>query len=390
MAERNPRYNGLYVYKLDLKALQSGDVILTRNAESTSFKGKAVSHTIALVSRGNFSHALICTTPPTLIEAIDEGVSNINAQNCFVHDLEHIRILRYPDASLARRASSAAMLFFAKGYSVRAAMTSVIPGVTHALQHDDRTFCSAFVTAAYRAAGAPEFLALDPMKTTPAKLQKAAFFKDVTQDVCQRILSPNNIEEMSALDGNRMPSPMAGQAPLLNSYYTELSVPIDGLMAAHPTLTEHRPNSFFECLQFISALCVAMARFPDNEETIPVKEQAKRIDALAYAFLTEGKWQAMQEAAQARDEESIQYTLSESFKRKPDIELDDTLGMIRASKEQIISRASILDDPDRPLGYSCAWDEWDRQTRESLPYFERRLAVLNEALARVFPSAAKG
>jgi hypothetical protein len=225
------------------------------------------------------------------------------------------------------------------------------------------------------------------MKTTPAHLQKLAFFTEVTQDVCRRILSPSNIEEMSALDGNRMLSPMAGQAQLLNSYYAKLSVPIDELMAAHPTLTEHRPNSFFECLQFISALCVATTWLPDGEETRQIKEKAKSIDALGFALLTEGKWQAMQAMAQARDEESIQYTLSESFKRKPDINLEDTLGMIRASKEQIVSRSSILNDPDRPLGYSRVWDEWDRNTRESLRYFERRLNALNEALARAFPSA---
>jgi uncharacterized protein YycO len=390
MAEKNPRYNGLYVFKLDLNKLQRGDVILTRNAESSSFKGKAVSDTIALMSRGNFSHALICTAVPTLIEALDGGVCNINAQSCFVHDLKHIRVLRYANASIASRAASAAMLFFAKGYSIRAAVASVVPSLAVPQAHDDRTFCSALVAAAYRAAGAPEFLAIDPMRTTPATLQKAPYLADVTSDVCKRILSPENIEEMSALDGDRMPSPMAGQAALLSGYYAKLAVPIDELMAEHPTLTEHRPNSFFECLQFISALCVAMSRFPDNEETYPVKEKAKRIDALAYALLTEGKWQAMQEAAQARDEESIQYTLSESFKRKPDINLEDTLGMIRASREQIISRASILDDPDRPLGYSRAWDEWDRHTRDSLPYFERRLAALNEALARAFPSTPRG
>jgi hypothetical protein len=75
---------------------------------------------------------------------------------------------------------------------------------------DNRTFCSALVSTAFRAGGAPEFSKIDPMKTTPATLEKSAHFVDVTSQVFMRILSPNNIEEMSALDGDRIPSPMFG------------------------------------------------------------------------------------------------------------------------------------------------------------------------------------
>ena len=69
---------------------------------------------------------------------------------------------------------------------------------------------------------------------------------------------------MNALDGVRMPSPMAGQSALFPSYFAALSVPIDTLMTEHPTLTEHKPTSFFECLQFISALCMAASWLPDG------------------------------------------------------------------------------------------------------------------------------
>jgi hypothetical protein len=65
MAERNPRYDGLDVFKPDLNKLLSGDVFLTRNAVSTSFKGKVQSDAIANATGGNFSHALLCTIPPT-------------------------------------------------------------------------------------------------------------------------------------------------------------------------------------------------------------------------------------------------------------------------------------------------------------------------------------
>ncbi|MDG9697719.1 hypothetical protein QC281_47570, partial [Streptomyces sp. DH17] len=140
------------------------------------------------------------TTPPTLNEAIDGGVSNINTHTCFNQDLKHVRVLRYPEAAIASAAASAAMMSFAKEYSVRAAISSVVPGVHLDQPHDDRTFCSALVAASFRAAGAPEFQTINPMKTTPATLQKSAHFDDVTTDVLKRVLSFENIENMSALD----------------------------------------------------------------------------------------------------------------------------------------------------------------------------------------------
>ncbi|MDP3692136.1 hypothetical protein [Bradyrhizobium sp.] len=389
MTEKNPRYDGLYVYVFDGHKLQPGDVVLTRNVESSSFKGKAVSDAIAAGSRGDFSHALLCTTPPTLIEAIDAGVSNINSRRCFVHDLKHVRVLRYPHAGIARAAASASMLSFAKGYSKRAAIASVVPGVDLSHPHDDRTFCSALVAASFRAGGAPEFQSVDPMKTTPATLQKSAHFSDVTSDVLKCVLSPENIEEMSALDGDRQPSPMAGQAKLLNGYYLALSVPIDELMAAYPGLIGPRPSSFFECLRFISTMCLGVREMPQTEETQDIRERAKAIDQLAFTLLSEGKWQAMEASAEALDDQSMLYTLNESFKANPDIDLDATLAVIRQSRDQIRSRASILDDPAKPPGHSLVWDEWVTLTKNSLSYFEKRIRVLSEALGRAYPDPPK-
>jgi hypothetical protein len=389
MTERNPKYNGFFVYVFDGNKLQRGDVVLTRNVESSSFKGKAVSDAIAVGSRGDFSHALLCTTPPTLIEATDGGVSNINSHRCFVHDLKHVKVLRYPHAGVANAAASAALMSFGKGYSKRAAIASVLPGVHLSQPHDDRTFCSALVAASFRAAGAPEFRSIDPMKTTPAKLQKSAHFTDATTDVLKRVLSPENIEEMSALDGDRRPSPMAGQAKLLNTYYSALSVPIDDLMATYPGLIGPRPSSFFECLLFISTMCLGVRELPDTEEAFDIRQRANAIDELAFTLLSEGKWQAMETNVEAVDDQSMLYTLSESFKADPDIDLDDTLDVIRQSRDQIRSRGSILNDPARPAGHSLVWDEWAKLTRNSLRYFEKRISVLTEALERAHPNAPK-
>jgi hypothetical protein len=384
MTEKNPRYDGLHVFKPDLTKLRPGDVILTRNAEARSFKGKGMSDAIATATRGKFSHALICTAAPILIEAISGGVSNISAQNCFVHDLKHVRVLRYPNQAVARAAASEAFKFFGKEYSVRAAVRSVLPGVPISGLGDDKTFCSALVAAVYRAAGAPEFASINPMKTTPATLEKSGHFADVTSDVFVRILSPNNIEEMSALDGDRAVSPLAGQSKLLNSYYAKLSIPIGEFFAQNPTLLIKKPTSFFECLSFINSVSMAVNQLPRHAEADSVREQVRFIDDLAFELLSNGKWQAMLRAAQAIDEKSMQYSLEESFKAKADVNLRDTLGMIKATRDQIASRSSILSDP---VGQSRVWDEWVRTTRETIAELNNRLNILNEVLARVFPSA---
>ncbi|MDG9697884.1 hypothetical protein QC281_48425, partial [Streptomyces sp. DH17] len=78
-------------------------------------------------------------------------------------------------------------------------------------------------------------------------------------------------------------------------------------------------------------------------------------------------------------------TLEESFKPDPDIDLEGTLGFMRQTRDQIRSRASALDDPDRPPGHSLVWDEWIRFTHLSLAYFEKRLSILTEAVERAYP-----
>jgi hypothetical protein len=83
------------------------------------------------------------------------------------------------------------------------------------------------------------------------------------------------------------------------------------------------------------------------------------------------------------------YTLNESFKADPDIDLEATRAVIRQSREQLRSRASILNDPAKPPGHSLVWDEWSRLQRDSLRYFEKRISILTEALNRAFPDATK-
>jgi uncharacterized protein YycO len=175
MIQRNPRYDGLHVYKVDLTKLMPGDVLLTRNAETALPPAKIFASLITIATDGNFSHAMLCTRPPTFIEAIGRGVSNVSVQNCFAHDLKNVRLLRYHNSATADEAGSVALRFVGQRYSFHAALHSVLPNVQILDVPEDRLFCSALVAAAFRKAGAPEFAAVDPMKVKPATLEKATY-----------------------------------------------------------------------------------------------------------------------------------------------------------------------------------------------------------------------
>lgn len=389
MIARNPRYDGLYVFKPDLTKLLSGDIFLTRNAESTSFKGKAQSDTIATAIGGNFSHALLCTTPPTLIEAIGDGVSHVTAQNCFAHDLKHVRVLRYKNKKIAKTAGSIALRFLGKGYSLRSAIRSAIPSASVPELPGDQTFCSALVATAFRAAGAPEFETIDPARTTPATLEMATCFDDVTSEVFSKILAPPNIEKMNALDGDRMPSPLAGQTKLFNGYHAKLSPLIQAFLNQYPDFPSQKLDSFTDCIDFIITTLAVVRRLPCSVEVDEALRQLISIDEAAFNLLAEGKWQEMARAAQISDDASHRYSLEESFKRKPDVSLDDLQGMIHATELQVTSRSSILDDPERPLGVSRVWDEWIKIAQRIIESQQRRLVILREVRDRVFPSARR-
>jgi len=382
MAERNPRYDNLYVFKPDLSKLHPGDIFLTRNVESDSLKGRTQSAAIARATGGHFSHALLCTTPPTLIEAIGEGVSNLTVQICFAHDLRNVRVLRYKDQSIARKAAAAAAtVFLGKGYSVRKAVRSIAPGATEPGGDSDQTFCSALVASAFRAGTALEFASLNPFKITPAFLEHADCFTDVTHDVFIKILSPNNIEEMSALDGNRVVSPLAPQSRLLNDYYSKLSPLIQDFAKKYTVLTSDKlPTSFLNCLAFVDATYSALEKGPLSEEGRLAQKDLQFIDKLAYDLLASGGMMKLLKEAEEYENESNQYSLSQSFKCNPDISRNDTFGLISVTRQQIEVRSSTLGRRSKSL----SWTEWQKITQFGVNVLIRRLHVLEEIRQRVF------
>lgn len=98
--------------RLVWSALRLGDVILAREPA-------AMSRMIRRATGGEFSHALLCTDPPVLMEAVYKGagsVARVDARNYYVKDSSNIRMLRLKrdaasDGMIAAAASHASRLF---------------------------------------------------------------------------------------------------------------------------------------------------------------------------------------------------------------------------------------------------------------------------------------
>lgn len=383
MADRNPKYDGLQVFKIDVAKLRSGDVLLTRNVETTSSKGRLKADVIMKATGGNFSHALLCTVPPTFIEAIGHGVSNLTALRCFVHDLKNVRLLRYHDPLIAMRAASEALPLIGKKYSVKKAVCSILPSAKLADLPDDEIFCSALVAAAFRKVGAEELKRVDPMKVTPATLEKATFLSDITDQVFIQILSPSNIEEMTALDGDRVDSPLDPQAALFQEFCAQLLPMIHDFIDNTPVLTfQKTPTTFLEAVLFIGAASAACNGLPNNVAE-PAKAKLQAIDNLAFSFLNDSRYQEMRKAATANDDEGLQYTVEQSFLADPDIDMHDTRSTIASTREQIEHRSRIFAHSE--MNTSRTTTKWLEIQSEVVDCQKRRLAVLEEIFRRVFP-----
>ena len=118
------KYGGVAVYLPVVSRFRPGDILLTLNTESDDRKELRVSRVIARATRGRFSHALICSIPPTFIEAIGPGVSTISLARCFAHNLKNVRALRYPDREVSAKAASLARLEVGRDYSRAKAIAS--------------------------------------------------------------------------------------------------------------------------------------------------------------------------------------------------------------------------------------------------------------------------
>ncbi|MBL3576383.1 hypothetical protein JMK10_19715 [Rhodovulum sulfidophilum] len=176
--------------------LRQGDIVLVRG-ENLASKG------IRAATRGQFSHAMICVDPPTMIEAVPGYVRNLSLSRCYIKNIKNIRVLRYPDKSIAVKAATEASLWLDMPYSILAAICSVKSMPRK--DSDSGVFCSRLVAEAYRKAGGDFVDGQPTSKITPAMIDAEPNLQDVTASLFEPAPIYYNLDALSALDVDVLP-----------------------------------------------------------------------------------------------------------------------------------------------------------------------------------------
>jgi hypothetical protein len=184
---------------------------------------------------------------------------------------------------------------------------------------------------------------------------------------------------MSALDGDRQPSPLEPQAKLFQEFSGILLPKIREFIKTTPEITfELVPTTFLECVPFIESA----RRFCEDRPAFQrAREKIAEIDDAAYSLLADGRFEKMQADATAQDEASIRHTIEQSFLPNPDIDLRETRALIAATRQQIASRSG---KPQGTVTSSVA-KKWHKISDEVVEVQKRRLAGLEESFQRAFP-----
>jgi hypothetical protein len=280
------------VFLPNVGEIRAGDILLTFNAESEDRKGSKRSRAIATATGGRFSHALVCSTPPTFAEAIGPGVSTLSLARCFAHDLANVRVLRYPDPEVAFRAARLVQLEIGRDYSIARAVRSVFPSRTLDRIDDHGIFCSALVAQVYVAAGSKLFQNTAVDRTTPATIDALDSLEDITSAVFRAGLAPNNIEMMSALDGDRAPTLSARQTQFSSKCAKALFPTADQIAKAYPELGIAVTPTFYGLLDFVAEAVDREANVP-RERRDAFAAQLIDLDQALAALIEEGEYRQL-------------------------------------------------------------------------------------------------
>ena len=379
---RRAEYDGRLVLLPRVDQIRSGDILLTFNSESDDQKGMKQSRLIRAVTKGTFSHALICSTPPVFVEAIGTGVSTLSLARCFAHNIANVRLLRYPDPQIARHASQLAQDEIGRDYSVARAVRSVFPSDVLDRVDDHGIFCSALVAQAYTVAGSNIFRQVPADRTTPATIERLQGLENVTTLAFRSALAPNNIEEMSALDGDRAPTPSAQMTALSAECARQLWPQADALARAYPELELSPGPTFYALLRFVTGVIDRRERIHlDRQEAF--MDSVMTLDRALASFISEGKFQAVLGQIIAQDGATIARNISESFKEQADIDLEGMKSFLAAGRQQLTDRLKGIK----------AWEQWGPERsralsaylpidRECADAIHRRNITLEEILER--------
>lgn len=383
--QQNHRYGGRKVFVLETASLRSGDIMLTRNSEGSGVKGPLQSDLIIRVSKGTYDHALICSQPPTFIEAVGTGVRTISAARAFVHDPANIRILRYPNAEVAAQAAIFAQLQVGREYSTRQAMASVFPERLVDAIADRGIFCSALVALVFQEAGAAEFKTLLVAKTTPATLEKLPFLSDITDDLLREVLSPPNIEAMAALDGDKPPSISERQTEIGMRYARSVVPLAEALLQQYPEIKVELLQTYFGLVTFVMDAADAAPKVPEARRGAYLEALAA-VDMRLAELAGSGEFDAMMNEILDMDSASLARDLQESFQTNPDID-------VQAMRNQLATSQGMLAKRKQAIAQFEAWglDRSEalalhvRREGRAIAFYERQISALCEILGRLVP-----
>ena len=376
------KYDGVIVFLPKVDEIRPGDILLTFNSQSDDQKGTKQSSLIRKITKGSFSHALICSTPPVFVEAIGTGVSTLSLGRCFTHDISNVRLLRHPDFEIAHRAAQLVQDEIGRDYSVARAVRSVFPPDMLDQIDDHGTFCSALVAQAFTVAGSDIFRRTPVDKTTPATIENLHGLQDVTDTAFRSALAPNNIEEMSALDGDRAPTPSARQTAISAECARQIWPQANTLANAYPELELTPGPTFYALLRFVTDAIDRSARLPLHRQA-EFMNALKIIDDAMASFLGRGDLQKILCEIGDLDNEVIMRNIKESFSEDADIDLEAMKAYLAAGQKQEAKRMESIKN----------WEEWDptrsravsvylSTDREVYEAIRRRNVALKEILER--------
>lgn len=367
------------VYLPDVSALRAGDIILTRHREGAAGAVKS-STAIAQVTGGSFSHALICTSPPTLIEALpDGGVVTVSLGRSFAHDRASVRVLRYRNADVAADAASHAQLELGRGYSMAKALLSV--SAVDAPASDRGVFCSALVAQAFSDAGAPEFKAVPPHRTTPATLERLEGLHDVTDQVFREAAAPRNLETLVALDGDRGASPSSRQSAISAAYSKRLIPLVEAIQRDFPRTPRRRVATLNDCIQFL--LNAYDVQDEGSIDAVPLRGRLEILDAATANLVGSGELTRLYDELAELDRVMFEAARLESFKSDPDIDAIALRQQYEASQAELPRRIAALTGFEAEAHRSRTAAAWLAIQRRVNTAVGERNRLIEEILARV-------
>ena len=380
--ERQEEYVGKTVFLPIVNAFMPGDILLTFNAESEELKGLMRSKTIRATTGGGFSHALICSSPPTFIEAIGTGVCTLSLARCFAHSLENVRVLRYPDQAIASNAAAIVQRDIGRDYSVARAAKSIFPGPVLDRIGNFATFCSALVAQAYVNAGAQIFTKTPVERTTPATIEKLTELQDITASVFRKALAPNNIEKMSALDGTRAPTPSAKQTEISKNC-AKAVFPVAKELSTHfPELSLEIMPTMFGLLEFVAHAFARQEQVP-KERQEEFSRQWTALDHQLEEFINAGEYQSFLQEMVTVESSSIQDNIRESYQPTPDIDVEHLRNVYEATNNSLEARIEALQNWKSYAQHSTAVRAYTSIDEKLIEELKQRKMAIEDILSRV-------